>query len=162
MVMSLLPTRIHQQLPDPTDTFMRSWHQFDECLSSPSDPQLWAEHLVFEAGKLLSSFDADDWTAAQERWKERDVTWQARFADVLLDGDLVRTAPILVKMIEETPHDSVAMAAADSLRTALKTRMLAVSPKVITRIRHLQSKSSGLMRDSLMRLIERLHNDTAS
>jgi len=119
---------------------------------------LWADHVVIEAGELLSCFNADDWAEAQAHWNERDVIWQERFADVLVDGNPERTVPMLVKIIEQTPHDSVALIAADSLRTVLK-KSLGVSPTAIARIRYLQSKSTGLMRDSLNKLIERVHEE---
>ena len=139
---------------------MNTWDQFDEFLRSSSDSQLWGEHLVIVAGELLSTFDSDDWRTAEDQWKERDATWQMRFADSLLDGDLARTAPILVKMLEQTPHASVAFGAADSLRASLGKRMLPVSTQVIARIQQLHSKSSGLMRDSLRMLLEHVQDDS--
>jgi hypothetical protein len=127
---------------------------FDSYLADSRDPQEWSDLRVLKATEMLDSFRDDDFKILLRQWLDRSAQWQGHLADALSGVDSHLAIPVLLEILEQTPHDSVALMAADSLRVLLRGRELRVTRNSFLRLEKMQYASQGLSRKSLDLLME--------
>lgn len=131
---------------------MNEFVQFDDVLTSFVD-NAWLDDGVILAGRILNSFEPEDWLRLASQWSQRDVRWQCSAAYVLSDAPPDRCIPLLMEMVRSGSQE-LQFNASDALRSVLQSgaQTLEVNQSFIANIENLLQKSSGLMKGSLVEL----------